>query len=93
MRKDKVWCDINGNEYTLEEIDNKYLFNILRFISNGGGYVDFLDDSKIEKLYNEANRRKINHKFKLEDLINAFHEKLSYECQIEDWWNYMADAD
>lgn len=62
----------------------------LRYFQNGG-YVVFLDDSKIEKLYNEASRRKINHKFKLVDLINAFHEKLSYECQLEDWWNYMAD--
>ena len=93
MKKDYVWCDINKNEYELKDIDDRYLFNILRFISNGGGYTEFLDDTKIEKLFNEAKKRNIKHNFTIEQLIDAFHEKLSYECQEnwweEKWWDYI----
>ena len=56
--KNYVWQDIKGNKYLLKEIDDRYLFNILRFILKGGGNVDFLDVDKIKKLYNEANKRK-----------------------------------
>ena len=80
-----VWEDINGNFYAIDDIDNRYLFNILRFISNGGGYVDFLDDDKIAKLFNEANKRKIKHSFTLQQLKNAFHDKLSLWAQQPSW--------
>lgn len=82
--KDIVWCDVNNNKYTLKEIDDRYLLNILRFISRGGGYKDFLDEGKIRKLYNEANRRKIKHNLKLVDLISAYYEKVYYESIYDD---------
>lgn len=91
MEKNYVWQDINYRKYKLQEIDDRYLYNILKFISNGGGNIEFLDDAKIETLFNEAQKRKIKHNFTLEQLISAFHERLSYECLIEDWWNYMGD--
>jgi hypothetical protein len=91
MKKDYVWCDINGNKYTLEQIDDRYLLNILSFINKGGGYTDFMSDSKITKLFKEANKRMLKHNLKLNQLKEAYHEKLSWVCQTEDWWNYMSD--
>ena len=85
MKKDYVWQDVNGNKYELKDIDDKYLLNILRFIKNGGGYIAFLDDEKIEKLYNEAIRRKLKIKYKLKMLIDAFHEKLYFWACEPDW--------
>lgn len=76
MVKDYVWQDINGNKYELEDIDNRYLLNILRFIQKGGGNISFLDDRKIKKLYNEAIKRKLNIEYPLIMLIKAFHEKI-----------------
>ena len=85
MRKDYVWKDIKGNKYELKDIDDKYLLNILKFIKNGGGYVSFLDDEKIEKLYEEAIIRKLKIEYKLKMLIDSFHEKL-YFCACEPDW-------
>ena len=82
-----VWEDIEGNFYALQDIDDRYLYNILRFISRGGGYVDFLDDEKITALYNEAKKRKIKHNFKLECLIDRFHEKVNYWANMPDLLN------
>lgn len=85
MDKDCVWKDKDGKEYTLADISDGYLFNILSFIANGGGYVDFLDVDKIKKLYKESKIRKIKHSFTLEQLLNAFYEKLNLYCQQFDF--------
>lgn len=88
-KRDEVWCDINGKKYILQEIDDRYLLNILKFIARGGGYTDFLSEEKIKKLYNEATRRNIKHNLKLKDLLNEFYDKLNFVCQSECWWDYM----
>ena len=93
MRKNRanyVWYDVNLKAYTLQDIDDRYLLNILNFISRGGGYTDLMTEKNIELLFNEANKRKLKHKHTLKQLKEAFREKLSYECQVvEDWWSYL----
>lgn len=82
--EDYVWEDINGNFYTLQDIDDRYLLNILRFIRKGGGYIDFLDEDKIKKLYEEARKRKLKFNILLDELINAFYEKVNLWSQSPD---------
>lgn len=89
-RANYVWYDVNYNAYTLQDIDDRYLLNILNFISKGGGYTELMTEKNIEKLFKEANRRKLKHNHTLKQLKEAFREKLSYECQvIEAWWDYI----
>lgn len=66
-----AWIDVNHREYSMGDIDNGYLKNILNFIYRGGGYDDFLTKGKIADLYFEAQRRGIKLRFKLKDLIYA----------------------
>lgn len=54
-----VWADREGNEYTLSQIDNRYLKNIINFISKGGGDAYFMTEAKVVDLYYEAIRRKV----------------------------------
>lgn len=82
----KVWCDKNYKTYTLKEIDDRYLLNILKFISNGGGYTEFMSEKTITLLFNEAKKRGIKHNYELEQLISAYYQKLSDE---EYWWEFM----
>jgi hypothetical protein len=85
-----VWYDCNFKGYTLQDIDDRYLLNILNFISRGGGHADLMSENNIKKLFNEANKRKLKHNHTLEQLKEAYRDKLSYECQVvEDWWNYI----
>lgn len=87
--KDYVWCDRDYNYYTLEEIDDKYLLNILKFLSNGGGYSSKLSEEKIRKLFNEAKKRKLKCNYKLNDLINTFHQKCYYEeIRSFEYWDF-----
>jgi len=81
-----VWADINGKCYTIDEIDDRYLLNILKFIARGGGYTDFLDDDRIKKLYYEAKKRKIKHGLKLAELQSALAFKIECECDRPDMW-------
>lgn len=85
--RETVWVDINGKEYSIEEINDRYLLNILKFISRGGGYTYFMSDEMITKLYKEANRRKLKHSLKLKDLIIAFHTKCAFES-LYDWEDF-----
>jgi hypothetical protein len=82
-----VWVDINGKEDAIEEIDDRYLLNILKFISRGGGYTCFMSDEIITKLYKEADRRKLKHSLKLKDLTIAFHTKCAFES-LYDWEDF-----
>ena len=84
LKDEYVWCDRNHKYLTLEEIDNKYLLNILNFILRGGGYVDEMSEESIKRLFNEANKRKLKHKFKLKQLLDMFYYKVEHEGMI-DW--------
>lgn len=77
------WVDGEYNKLTVNQISDRYLKNILRFLCNGGGYHDYLDEDKITKLFNEADKREIKHPYKLKDAIHAYrdieiYEELSY---------------
>lgn len=89
LEDDFVWKDAKGILYRLEDINDTYLYNILRFMSNGGGYAFFLDKSKIRKLFNEAERRGIEHNFKckkVEKIISAKRGEAEYLTQIHWEW-------
>lgn len=55
--KETAWIDIDFNEYTMDEITDRYLLNIIKFMAKGGGYNDFLTYEKRQDLVDEAIRR------------------------------------
>ncbi|MEN9082025.1 hypothetical protein ABE320_17130 [Bacillus velezensis] len=79
MRNEYDWIDKNYNTYTVDQISDQYLKNILRFLCNGGGYHSYLDEGKITRLFTEATSRKIKHSFKLEDAIQAYRDEELFE--------------
>lgn len=79
-----VWADVNGKCYTINDIDDRYLLNILKFIARGGGYTDFLNNDRIKKIYYEAKKRNIKHKFSLAELQGAINFKIECECQNQE---------
>lgn len=87
LKDEYVWCDRNHRYWTLKEIDDRYLLNILRFISNGGGYTEAMNEKNITALFKEANKRKLKHNLKLKDLIIAFHTKCAFES-LYDWEDF-----
>ena len=67
---EQVWKDKTGKLYTLKDIDDRYLLNIIRFLGNGGGHHMYLDEKKIKKIYKEAIKRNIEVDVSLEALIS-----------------------
>lgn len=65
-----AWVDVYHRNYTMSQIDDSYLRNILNFIYRGGGYDEFLTEEKISDLYREAKNRGIKLRFTLKSLIN-----------------------
>ena len=64
-----VWQDIRGKKYTLGEIKNSYLLNILNFIYSGGGGYPYIAPNNIELLYQEALQRGLKPKHGLSATI------------------------
>lgn len=82
-----AWIDGSGKKYRIEDITDRHLINILRFVCDGGGYITFLNERNIKRLFDEAKRRRLKHNYKVQDAIHAYYSKLSYECQVcTDWW-------
>lgn len=52
--KQVAWIDINNKHYTMNEISDAHLLNILKFIGDGGGYGHFLTVDKTGDLLKEA---------------------------------------
>lgn len=61
MEKQIAWIDRNCKKYSMDEISDEYLLNILTFICDGGGYDHFLTKEKITNLFNEAEKRGLPH--------------------------------
>jgi hypothetical protein len=67
--EDIVWIDEQGREYTMDEIDNKYLINILGFICRGGGYEINLTAENIINLFIESYERGLNYDKSLSNAV------------------------
>lgn len=75
MNTDTVWIDKDYNTYSVEQISDRYLKNILRFICNGGGHVGMMNEQQIKTLFDEAEKRGIKHPYRLHSAIDAYHTK------------------
>jgi hypothetical protein len=56
-----AWIDRGRRKYTMDEITDSHLVNILKFLCKGGGYMDFVTPEKIIELFEEAERRDLEH--------------------------------
>jgi hypothetical protein len=72
---DIVWIDKHYKSYKMEDIKDSHLKNILGFMCRGGGFADFLSDSKIRNLFQEADNRGIKHSFKLKTALDEHNAK------------------
>jgi hypothetical protein len=71
MENEIAWIDRNYKEYSMDEILDSHLLNILRFMCKGGGYSYFLTTEKIINLFDEANKRNLKHSNKLIDALES----------------------
>lgn len=91
MNKEKVWKDINHSKLSLNEISDKYLLNILKFVEKGRGHVDYLNEDRIRKLFKEADDRKLKHSCDVNKAIGAINAKkrVLRELQYMKWWEFL----
>jgi hypothetical protein len=54
MEDEVAWIDKNYEHYSMSDISDTHLINILRFIGEGGGYDHFLTEGKIINLLTES---------------------------------------
>lgn len=73
MDKPIAWMDINRKSYYMEQISDEYLLNIIKFVSKGGGYLNFLTEKKIRNLFREADIRGLKHECSLSKAILLFN--------------------
>lgn len=73
--REVAWIDRFGNKYTMDELSDRYLLNILGFLCRGGGYVHFLTEERITNLFNEAARRGLHHNHHLDVALDYYREK------------------
>ena len=64
-----IWVDRQGNHLVTDEISDRYLINILKFVSSGRGHLWFLDENIIDSLFKEADKRNIKHDARKEEAI------------------------
>lgn len=85
--EEPVWKDRIGNLYCLDDIDDRYLSNIINFLKRGGGHHKFLDKTKIKRLYEEAIKRNLKIDVKLEDLI-TIHRDVVERMELAECFNW-----
>lgn len=75
MEEDFVWREDRdgGKLYTLEQLSDEDVLAIMTYIE--AAPTDFMTLDKIEKVFNEANKRNIKHEFKLDELKERFINK------------------
>ena len=52
-----AWVDRAGTQFTLRDISDDYLINIIGFVVRGGGYREYRTLSNIQTIYDEAINR------------------------------------
>lgn len=72
--KNIAWIDVHHRKYTLSQLDDGHLMNIIKFIYRGGGYDQFLTREKVANLYVEARKRGFKFHFSLKELQMARFE-------------------
>ncbi|MGV4321181.1 hypothetical protein [Bacillus mojavensis] len=82
-----AWVDRDYKYYQMEEISDRYLLNILKFMCRGGGYTSFLSHERIENLFKEADRRGLNHGYDLSHAImlhdmKEYAEEVRLNCEL-----------
>lgn len=81
----RLWEDKDKKGLDSTQIDNRYLLNIIKFISSGGGDLSFISEDKIDDIYDEALVRGLKPKQKRSELKMAYRNKRnSYQSAIED---------
>lgn len=80
QNKDIVWVDIDYNYYTLKELSDNYLLNILKYLQRGKGYLHLVEKRDIRKLFNEAKRRNLilSNDITLDTLFTVYDEAQEY---------------
>lgn len=76
VEEESAWMNVNYDEFKMNEIDDKYLINILSFLCRGGGFTDFLTDEKIEALFEEANKRGMKHHHDVKKALEIFRDRV-----------------
>lgn len=67
--RDIVWRDNNGRNYRIQEIKDRHLLNILNFVRQGKGHLNYLSEYYAAKLYDEAIYRRLRVNFSKHDMI------------------------
>ncbi|HHT96681.1 MAG TPA: hypothetical protein GXZ90_02145 [Clostridiales bacterium] len=52
-----VWEDINRKSYTMDQITDGHLLNIMSFLESGGGYMEYRDKQTFKLMRSEIIRR------------------------------------
>lgn len=90
------WEDVNYNKLSKQQVDDRYLLNIICFIARGKGRLSFLNEDKIDDIYDEAILRGLKPKYtrseckmayrgKSDEFEEAFHSAMMKEIEQEFW--------
>jgi len=86
MKDEYIWMNRQGEKLCAKDISDRYLLNILRFIEKGGGYSWFLDREIIDRLFEEADKRGLDHGANKNRAVKNLIEKSMYEETLEMHW-------
>lgn len=56
-----VWEDITRKQYTMEQITNEHLLNIMDFLEAGKGYWEYRGKETFDLMKNEIKKRKLQY--------------------------------
>ena len=57
IHRKTAWIDKNGKEFKIEELNDSYLFNICKFMADGGGWTWFLTNERKDQIFIAARSR------------------------------------
>ena len=57
IHRKTAWIDKKGKEFKIEELNDSYLFNICKFMANGGGWSWFLTQKRKNQIFIAARSR------------------------------------
>lgn len=77
------WIDKNGKEYYKSEIDDKYLLNIAKSVSNGYYNSEYIHEEEIDNIFEECYNRGLMSLEEAHKLSQEVREKI-YDNDYED---------
>lgn len=78
------WIDKNNKKHSREDVTDNHLLNIIDHLAKGGGWMHFLNEDKIDDIYDEALARKLVPRKTRSECKSAYRNRYEIEFGLDE---------